>query len=98
MAVTAEFLVSSINGLADTGKISKEFIGLVLLPIVGNAAGLLSLMSFSMLPDFSFSRALHGDYGEYQRQVCFGRQCRCWLKYCASFSICAFASTDYGPL
>ncbi|KIP05016.1 hypothetical protein PHLGIDRAFT_36633 [Phlebiopsis gigantea 11061_1 CR5-6] len=38
VAVTAEFLVDSIDGLTDTGHISKEFVGLVLLPIVGNAA------------------------------------------------------------
>jgi len=38
VAVTAEWLVGSINGLADGGGISKEFIGLILLPIVGNAA------------------------------------------------------------
>ncbi len=39
VAVTAEFLVASIDGLTDSGKISKEFVGLILLPIVGNAAG-----------------------------------------------------------
>lgn len=39
VAVTAEFLVDSIDGLTSTGKISKEFVGIVLLPIVGNAAG-----------------------------------------------------------
>ncbi|GJE96599.1 calcium proton exchanger [Phanerochaete sordida] len=38
VAVTAEFLVSSIDGLTSTGNISKEFVSLVLLPIVGNAA------------------------------------------------------------
>lgn len=37
-AVTAEWLVDSINGLTSTGKISKEFVGFILLPIVGNAA------------------------------------------------------------
>lgn len=36
--MTAEFLVSSIDGLTSTGHISKEFVSLVLLPIVGNAA------------------------------------------------------------
>ena len=39
VAVTAEFLVDSINGLTESGKISKTFVGLILLPIVGNAAG-----------------------------------------------------------
>lgn len=38
VAVTAEWLVDSIDGLASGGAISKEFIGLILLPIVGNAA------------------------------------------------------------
>jgi len=38
VAVTAEFLVDSFTGLTDSGHISKEFIGIILLPIVGNAA------------------------------------------------------------
>lgn len=37
IGVTAEGLVHSIDGLASRGSISKEFIGLILLPIVGNA-------------------------------------------------------------
>jgi Ca2+:H+ antiporter len=39
VAITAEFLVDSINGITESGHISKEFVGLILLPIVGNAAG-----------------------------------------------------------
>lgn len=39
VAVTAEWLVDSINGLTASGHISKEFVGVILLPIVGNAAG-----------------------------------------------------------
>lgn len=39
VAVTAEWLVDSINGLTDSGHITKEFVGVILLPIVGNAAG-----------------------------------------------------------
>ena len=38
VAVTAEWLVDSIGGLASGGGISKDFIGLIVLPIVGNAA------------------------------------------------------------
>ncbi|KAI0688401.1 Sodium/calcium exchanger protein-domain-containing protein [Cytidiella melzeri] len=38
VAVTAEFLVDSIDGLTSGGGISKEFVGMILLPIVGNAA------------------------------------------------------------
>jgi len=38
VAITAEFLVDSIDGLTSSGHISKGFVGLILLPIVGNAA------------------------------------------------------------
>ncbi|KAG6857243.1 hypothetical protein H0H87_007662, partial [Tephrocybe sp. NHM501043] len=38
VAVTAEFLVDSIHGLTETGGIREEFVGIILLPIVGNAA------------------------------------------------------------
>lgn len=39
VGVTAEFLVSSINGLVDTHPaLSHEWVGLILLPIIGNAA------------------------------------------------------------
>ncbi|GAA5933735.1 uncharacterized protein JCM15063_001398 [Sporobolomyces koalae] len=36
--VTAEFLVGSIDGLTSTGNISTEFVALILLPVVANAA------------------------------------------------------------
>ncbi|KAI9821630.1 MAG: hypothetical protein M1827_002211 [Pycnora praestabilis] len=38
VALCAEYLVSSIDALTATGGISKTFVGLILLPIVGNAA------------------------------------------------------------
>ena len=38
VAVCAEFLVGSIDDIVKTAHISKTFIGLILLPIVGNAA------------------------------------------------------------
>ena len=38
VAVCAEFLVDSIDSIVETAHISKTFIGLILLPIVGNAA------------------------------------------------------------
>ena len=37
-AICAEFLVDSIDDIVKTAHISKTFIGLILLPIVGNAA------------------------------------------------------------
>ena len=38
VAVCAEYLVNSIDSIVQTAHISKTFIGLILLPIVGNAA------------------------------------------------------------
>ena len=38
VAVCAEFLVSSINYLVDNTSVSEVFVGLIILPIVGNAA------------------------------------------------------------
>lgn len=38
VAVCAEYLVDSIDSIVATAHISKTFIGLILLPIVGNAA------------------------------------------------------------
>jgi Ca2+:H+ antiporter len=38
VAVCAEYLVDSIDSLVETVHISKTFVGLILLPIVGNAA------------------------------------------------------------
>ena len=38
VAVCAEYLVGSIDSIVETAHISKTFIGLILLPIVGNAA------------------------------------------------------------
>ncbi|KAF2473960.1 calcium/proton exchanger [Lindgomyces ingoldianus] len=38
VAFCSEFMVSSIDGLTATGGISTTFVGLILIPIVGNAA------------------------------------------------------------
>ncbi|CAK7215336.1 hypothetical protein SBRCBS47491_002447 [Sporothrix bragantina] len=38
VAACAEFMVSSINGLVATSSVGEVFIGLIILPIVGNAA------------------------------------------------------------
>lgn len=38
IGLCAEFMVDSISALTATGHISTEFVGLILLPIVGNAA------------------------------------------------------------
>ncbi|BGP23476.1 hypothetical protein JCM10295v2_002372 [Rhodotorula toruloides] len=36
--VTAEWLVSSVEGLVETGNVSEQFVALILLPLVGNAS------------------------------------------------------------
>jgi len=38
VAICAEYLVDSIDSIVETAHISKTFIGLILIPIVGNAA------------------------------------------------------------
>ncbi len=38
VAVCADFMVDSINGLVATSSVGETFIGLIILPIVGNAA------------------------------------------------------------
>ncbi|KPV74284.1 uncharacterized protein RHOBADRAFT_15953 [Rhodotorula graminis WP1] len=49
VAVTAEFLVGSINGLTEAHpEISVEWVGLILLPIVGNAAEHVTAVSVSV--------------------------------------------------
>ena len=55
VAITAEWLVDSIDGLASSGGISKEFIGLILLPIVGNAAEHVTAVTVSVKDKLTLS-------------------------------------------
>ncbi|THH12715.1 hypothetical protein EW146_g7433 [Bondarzewia mesenterica] len=55
VAVTAEFLVDSIDGLTAQGHISEEFVGLILLPIVGNAAEHVTAVSVSVKDKLTLS-------------------------------------------
>ena len=48
VAVCAEYLVDSIDSIVETMHISKTFIGLILLPIVGNAAEHVTAVVVSM--------------------------------------------------
>lgn len=48
MATAAEFLVGSIEGLAEQWNLSQTFVGLILLPIVGNAAEHVSAVTSAM--------------------------------------------------
>ncbi len=48
VAVCAEYLVDSIDSIVEKANISKTFIGLILLPIVGNAAEHVTAVVVSM--------------------------------------------------
>ncbi|CAH7688872.1 Sodium/calcium exchanger protein-domain-containing protein [Phakopsora pachyrhizi] len=48
VGVTSEWLVDSINGITRTGVLSEAWVGLILLPIVGNAAEHLTAVSVSV--------------------------------------------------
>jgi calcium/proton exchanger cax len=48
IGVTADGLVHSVDGLASRNLISKEFIGFILLPIVGNAPGCFAAVTASV--------------------------------------------------
>ncbi|KAJ6571482.1 Sodium/calcium exchanger protein-domain-containing protein [Mycena capillaripes] len=58
VAFTAEVLVLSINGLTASGVISKEFVGIILLPIVGNAAEHVSAISVSVKDKLTLSMSV----------------------------------------
>ncbi|KAG1855923.1 Sodium/calcium exchanger protein-domain-containing protein [Suillus subluteus] len=55
IAVTAEFLVDSINGLTESRAIGKEFIAVILLPIVGNAAEHVTSVTVSLKGNITLS-------------------------------------------
>ncbi|AEO69970.1 uncharacterized protein THITE_2171161 [Thermothielavioides terrestris NRRL 8126] len=48
VAVCAEFMVDSIDGLVETSTLSEIFIGLIILPIVGNAAEHVTAITVAM--------------------------------------------------
>ncbi|KAF9223872.1 calcium/proton exchanger [Gyrodon lividus] len=55
VAVTAEFLVDSINGMTESAGIPKEFVGVILLPIVGNAAEHVTAVTVSVKDKLTLS-------------------------------------------
>lgn len=58
VGVTSEWLVDSINGITKTGAISEAWIGLILLPIVGNAAEHLTAVSVSVKDKLDLSMSV----------------------------------------
>jgi len=55
VAITAEWLVDSVDGLTQSGVISKEFVGIILLPIVGNAAEHVTAVTVSVKDKLTLS-------------------------------------------
>jgi Ca2+:H+ antiporter len=55
VAICAEYLVSSIEGVSQGLGLSEIFIGLIILPIVGNAAEHVSAITFAMKDKMSLS-------------------------------------------
>ncbi|KAI5478371.1 vacuolar calcium ion transporter h(+) exchanger [Pseudohyphozyma bogoriensis] len=55
---TAEWLVDSIDGLTATGNISREFVALILLPLVGNAAEHLTAVTVATKNKLDLSMAV----------------------------------------
>ncbi|KAK0235856.1 Calcium/proton exchanger [Armillaria nabsnona] len=55
VAVTAEWLVDSIDGMTSNSAISKEFVGVILLPIVGNAAEHVTAVTVSVKDKLNLS-------------------------------------------
>ena len=51
----SEFLVGSIEGLAESWQLSTSFIGFILLPLVGNAAEHVSAITFALKNKMSLS-------------------------------------------
>jgi len=49
VAFSAEYLVGSIEGIVRSSGLSKTFIGLILLPVIGNAAEVIILTFFHYL-------------------------------------------------
>ncbi|KAF8557435.1 calcium/proton exchanger, partial [Imleria badia] len=55
VSVTANFLVDSIDGMTESTGISKEFVGVILLPIVGNAADHVTAVTVSVKDKLTLS-------------------------------------------
>ena len=70
VAVTAEWLVGSINGLTSSGHIKKEWVGLILLPIVSNAAEHATAVTVSVKDKLTLSMGVAVGAGIVSRCLC----------------------------
>ncbi|KAE8543168.1 calcium/proton exchanger [Cryptococcus gattii VGV] len=56
--VTAEWLVDSIDGLTATGNVSREFVGLILLPVIGNSVEHITAVTVSVKDKLNLSMSI----------------------------------------
>lgn len=56
--VTAEWLVDSIDGLTATGHVSREFVGLILLPVIGNSVEHITAVTVSVKDKLNLSMSI----------------------------------------
>jgi Ca2+/H+ antiporter len=74
---TSEWLVSSINGLTTANNISPEWVALILLPLIGNAAEHVVAVSVSLKNKRTslavYKRLLRSKTVDLSIQVCIGR-------------------------
>ncbi|WVQ62580.1 calcium/proton exchanger [Kwoniella botswanensis] len=55
---TAECLVDSIDGLTETGNVSREFVGLILLPVIGNSVEHITAVTVSVKDKLNLSMSI----------------------------------------
>jgi Ca2+:H+ antiporter len=56
--VTAEYLVGSIDGLTESTNVSREFVGLILLPVIGNAVEHVTAVTVSVKDKLNLSMSI----------------------------------------
>ena len=56
--VTAEWLVDSIDGLTETSAVSREFVGLILLPVIGNSVEHITAVTVSVKDKLNLSMSI----------------------------------------
>jgi Ca2+:H+ antiporter len=56
--VTAEFLVGSIDGMTAASNVSREFVGLILLPVIGNSVEHITAVTVSVKDKLNLSMSI----------------------------------------
>jgi len=56
--ITAEFLIDSIDGLTENTNVSREFVGLILLPVIGNSVEHITAVTVSVKDKLNLSMSI----------------------------------------